>query len=121
MKVESGIEIESLDSFEEESMPINPTSGSIDSASYEEIVYRKGIYLNSDATLKDLRNGFIDSGQLDKDDVYFKFLNSDIPGDYILIDDEEETLLTKLEPNLLFPRSVFIELVDKSELSRILS
>lgn len=113
MKVESGIEIESIDG---EESPIDPITGSMDSASYDEIIYRKGIYLDSDATLKDLRNGFIDSSQLDPDDIYFKFLNSDIPGDYISVDDEEEMILAKLEPNLIFPRSLFIELVDKSEL-----
>ena len=28
------------------------------------IVYRRGVYLNPDATLKDLRNSFLDSGKL---------------------------------------------------------
>ena len=42
-----------------------------------EMVYKRGVYLVSDATLKDLRNQFVDSDQLEqKSGVHFQFLNS---------------------------------------------
>ena len=118
LKVESGIEVESLDSYESDSnVQKNQTPGSIQSDRFQEIIFRKGIYLDNNATLKDLRNGFIDSFQLDAGNRFFQFLNSDLPGDSIPIDNEEEILLLKLEPNLLTPKTIYIEPVCSSKLN----
>ena len=79
-----------------------------------EVVYKKGIYLPPNSLLKDLRNGFVDSRQLDSDNCLFCFLRSDAQGDYVAIDDEEELLLEELEavsPNQR--RTLYIEALDK--------
>ncbi len=117
MKAESGIEVESMDGYESDSSVIqrNETPQSIQSDRFQEIVYRKGIYLDKNATLKELRNGFIDSCQLDEGNMFFQFLNSDLPGDSIPIDNEEEIFLSKLEPNLLIPKTMYIEPVSSSK------
>ena len=43
-------------------------SASDDNDTFTEVHYKKGVYLHPDATLKDLRNTFIDSYQLDAED-----------------------------------------------------
>ena len=112
MKVESGIEVESIDTTDSDHN-IQETPGE---DKCQEIVYRKGVYLDVNAVLKDLRNGFIDSKQLEPDNLLFQFLNSDMPGDYIPIDSEEDTLLAKIEPNLLTPKTLYMESVNNSKL-----
>lgn len=78
-----------------------------------ELVYRGGVYLPADATLKDLRNKFVDSEQLDcKDGLYFQFLLSDVPGDRIELDTEDEVLLCQIEGGLLQRRTLYIENID---------
>lgn len=82
-----------------------------------EIVYRRGIYLNNDATLKDLRNQFINSEQQEQEDgVHFQFLRSDVPGDRIEIDTEDEILLSQIEDNLLQRWTIYVESIDTCEL-----
>ncbi len=117
LKVESGIEIESIEGDEELGQRDDNQSviSSAPSDGYQEIVYKKGIFLDTNGTLKDLRNGFIDSSQIDSDYRFFQFLNSDMPGDYIPIDNEEDTLLSRLEPNLISPKTMYIETVDNSK------
>ena len=120
LKVESGIEIESIDGDKElEQREDNKSvTSSSPSDAYQEIAYKKGIYLDTNATLKDLRNGFIDSAQIDSHNRFFQFLNSDMPDDCIPIDNEEDTLLSRLEPNLISPKTMYIETVDNSKLIR---
>lgn len=79
---------------------------------FEEVVFLKGVYLESTATLKELRNVFVDSKQLEKGSLYFQFLLSDTPGDLIPIDDEEEMTLKRFEDQ---ERTVYIQLISKSE------
>ena len=114
LKVESGIEVESIDGDEFEQRAQTPETMQ-HSDGYQEVLYRKGIYLDSNATLKDLRNGFINSDQIDHKNRFFQFLNSDMPGDSIPIDNEEDVLLSKLESNLLSPKTIYIEPVNSSE------
>ena len=83
-----------------------------DNDTFTEVYYKKGIYLHPDATLKDLRNAFIDSNQLDAEDRMFCFLNSDVPRDYIVIDTEDEVMLSQIEHNLVQPRTLYIECRD---------
>ena len=85
------------------------TSASDDNDTFTEVYYKQGVYLHPDATLKDLRNAFIDSNQLDAEDRMFCFLNSDVPGDYIVIDTEDEVMLSQIEHNLVQPRTLYIE------------
>ena len=77
-----------------------------------EIVYKQGVYLSPDATLKDLRNGFIEQEKLEAHERYFQLLKSDVPGDIIEIDTEEEVLLSQIEQTLIQQRTVYIENVD---------
>ena len=78
-----------------------------------EVVYKKGVYLNNDATLRDLRNQFVDSDQLDQNEIlHFQFLNSDVPGDNIDIEIEDEILLSQIERNLIQRRTLYIEKID---------
>ena len=77
-----------------------------------EILYKRGVYLTPDATLKDLRNGFIELEKLEGDDRYFQLLKSDVPGDLIEIDTEDETLLSQIEHSLVQPRTMYIENID---------
>ena len=77
-----------------------------------EIEYKKGMYMGDTATLKDLRNQFIDSGQVDKENLFFQFLRSDMLGDYIPIDEEEETKLTNLHPYLVQPQTLYVERLE---------
>ena len=77
-----------------------------------EMLYDRGVYLGLDATLKDLRNDFIESEQLDSAEQTFQFLNSDVPGDFIPIDTEDEVMLTQIEHNLVQNRTLYIEAID---------
>ena len=74
-----------------------------------EVVYKRGIYLSTNATLKDLRNAFIDSRQIEPEERMFQFLNSDVLGDSITIDTEDEVLLEQIEHRLVQHRTVYIE------------
>ena len=77
-----------------------------------EILYKRGVYLTPDQTLKDLRNGFIELETLENNDRYFQLLKSDVPGDFIEIDTEDETLLSQIEHSLVQPRTMYIENID---------
>ena len=77
---------------------------------YHTITYKMGVYLEDSSTLKDLRNTFIDSGQLEAESQFFKFLYSDLPGDYVEIDSEEGKTLSSLAS-----RTVYIEAVDSGK------
>ena len=81
-----------------------------------EVVYKRGVYLPPDATLKDLRNGFIEMENLEYNDRYFHLLKSDVPGDRIDIDTEDEVLLNQIEHTLVQQRTVYIENVDPGKL-----
>lgn len=84
-----------------------------------EMVYKRGVYLVPDASLKDLRNSFVETDQLDKETgLHFQFLNSDVPGDRIDVDTEDEILLCQIEDRLLQKRTMYIEHVDPGKTSR---
>uniref|UniRef100_A0A1X7V0T6 MYND-type domain-containing protein n=1 Tax=Amphimedon queenslandica TaxID=400682 RepID=A0A1X7V0T6_AMPQE len=82
-----------------------------ESDEFEEEIYLKGVYLEPTSTLKDLRNNFIDSNQLETSDVYFQFLNSDTPGDLVQIDNEEEIKLERFEER---EKTLYIQAIDKN-------
>ncbi len=77
-----------------------------------EMTYQCGVYLDTDATLKDLRNAFLDSNQLDTGDRFFRFLQSDIPGDCIDIEMEDEVMLAQIEGRLVQPWTLYIEALE---------
>lgn len=79
-----------------------------------ELVYRRGMYMSNEATLKDLRNKFIESCQAEEENRFFQFLCSDVPGDYIPIDAEEETKLTHLQSSnsLVQPQTLYMEQLE---------
>lgn len=77
------------------------------------VEYERGVYLAPDASLKDLRNQFLESGQLEEQDgTHFQFLRSDVPGDRIEVDTEDETLLCQIEDSLVQKRTMYIESID---------
>ena len=83
------------------------------SSQQTELVYPNGVYLNEEACLKDLRNEFVDSDQLgDSDGLHFQFLRSDVPGDRIELDTEDEVLLCQIEDSLVQKRTLYIECID---------
>lgn len=86
-----------------------------------ELAYNGGVYLPLDATLKDLRNKFVDSEQLQdhNDGVHFQFLLSDVPGDRIELDTEDEVLLCQIESSLVQRRTLYIETIDPSECTKM--
>lgn len=101
---------------DEEGAPTRQQSSDADTGSTErvaEVVYERGVYLDSTATLKDLRNSFLDSNQLDSNDRLFQFLQSDIPGDYVDIDTEDEVALTQIQDRLVQTRTLYIEALEK--------
>jgi hypothetical protein len=79
---------------------------------FEEIIYTKGVYLDKSASLKDLRNCFIESKQLESNLLYFQFLHSDTPGDLVSIDDEEEMKVSNLPSN---EQTIYIQSIDESK------
>ena len=83
----------------------------VDSDDYEEVVFLKGVYLETTATLKDLRNSFIDSNQLDPNHLYFQFLRSDTLGDIVPIDNEEETKPLSFDSK---QRTIYVQAIDRS-------
>ena len=97
------------DSFPEK----NKTFLSSEKESFIKIEYWKGVYLEETATLKELRNEFIDSDQLEEENLFFQFLQSDTPGDFIPIDNEEDTKLTSV--NTVYKRTIYIERIDKGQ------
>lgn len=83
------------------------------SSQQTELVYPNGVYLSAEASLKDLRNEFVDSDQLeDSDGLHFQFLRSDVPGDRIELDTEDEVLLCQIEDSLVQKRTLYIECID---------
>ena len=80
-----------------------------------EMVYRRGIYLTPDATLKDLRNQFVDSKQMEQNAPYFQFLRSDVPGDRFDIETEDDILLSQIQDSLIQKRTLYIENIDSSK------
>ena len=84
-----------------------------DSGRGHEIVYKRGVYLFEDATLRELRNAFVDTEQLDTGKGYhFQFLRSDVAGDKIDIETEDEIMLNQIEHTLTVRRTIFIEMID---------
>ena len=94
----------------------SPQSKAGDDTMVEE-VFKRGVYLKPDSTLKELRNSFIDSNQLDSNDCTFRFLRSDVPGDFIEIDTEDKTLLSQIQHSLVLPATLYIESIDPGDLT----
>ena len=111
---DSEIHVES-DRLEEESEDWHYEQPPSVNTEMSEMLYERGVYLDRDATLKDLRNSFIASEQLDSPDHIFQFLSSDVPGDFILIDTEDEIALAQIEHNLVQNRTLYIEAIDPGE------
>lgn len=83
------------------------------SSEQTELVYANGMYLSGEACLKELRNAFVDSDQLEESDgLHFQFLQSDVPGDRIELDTEDEVLLCQIEDSLVQRRTLYIECID---------
>ena len=81
-----------------------------------EVVYRQGVYMTWEDTLCDLRNAFIETNQLDPEDLLFLFLQSDVLGEYIEIDSENALCLGRLNYPVIESRTLYIESVDPCKL-----
>ena len=87
-----------------------------DDEGVDEVTYRQGVYLEWTNTLADLRRAFIDTHQLDKEELTFCFLWSDVIGEHIDIAAESSLQLSKLGRAATRNRTVYIERVDPGEL-----
>ncbi len=82
----------------------------------QEVVYKRGVYLFEDASLRELRNAFVETKQLDNQKgTHFQFLRSDVEGDKIEIETEDDILLNQIEHSLTSRRTMFIEMVDSGK------
>ena len=81
-----------------------------------EVVYRQGVYMTWEDTLCDLRNAFIETNQLDPEDMLFLFLQSDVLGEYIEIDSENTLCLGRLNYPVIESKTLYIESVDPCKL-----
>ena len=81
----------------------------------EEMVYRRGVYLDPNATLRDLRNGFVETRQTSLEHRMFLFLRSDILGDHFDISSEEGTRLAHIQGSLVQPQTMYIQSLPRSE------
>ena len=78
-----------------------------------ELVYKRGIYLFSDATLRELRNGFVDTQQGEgAGNLHFQFLRSDVPGDRIEVEAEGNIMLSQIEHSLIQKRTIYVEMIS---------
>lgn len=80
-----------------------------------EVVYRQGVYLGLEETLCDLRDAFIETDQLDQEDLYFLFLQSDVLGEYIEVESEKNVCLGGLDHAVLESRTIYIEPIDSGK------
>ena len=107
---------EELPSKEGEELPSKEGNGE----GMEEVVYRRGVYLGPGATLRDLRNGFVDTHQTASEHRMFLFLRSDILGDQYDISSETGTHLTNIRGSLVQPQTMYIESLARSAFGLLL-
>eukprot|EP00731_Ephydatia_muelleri_P025010 Em0017g93a len=80
----------------------------------EEVIYRRGVYLAPTATLRDLRNGFVETRQTSLEHRMFLFLRSDILGDHFDISSEEGTRLAHIQGSLVQPQTMYIQSLPRN-------
>lgn len=98
--------VESTDIEEQSSTSLSDEEG------ITETVYGQGVYIRWEDTLKDLRNAFIETKQIEHDEASFCFLWTDIPGEQIDITSEGTQEMRRLSRSIIKSRIVHIERVD---------
>ena len=89
-------------------------SGDDEELSLKQIRYHQGVYVDPDATLREVRDLFLETGQLEVDMVLFQFLDPDSHNRLFSIEEEDAITLDGME--LKLPRTLFIKSIpDSSE------
>ena len=86
----------------------------------KQVAYHRGVYADPDASLRDVRGLFLETGQLESDQLIFQFLDPNSHNRLYSIEEEEVITLdsTELSTGKL-PRTLFIKSVADS--SKLLS
>lgn len=74
--------------------------------------YEQGVYVDPDATLREVRDLFIETGQLELDEVLFQFLDPNSHNRLFSIEEEDVITLDSME--LKLPRTLFIKSIPDS-------
>ena len=91
-----------------------------DNEQVTETQYRQGVYMDWENTLHDLRNAFIGTRQIEREEAAFCFLWTDVPGEHIDVASESSTCLKELSrSSTVTSRTVYIERVDPGECSQV--
>lgn len=101
-----------LDPNDQRTQPSLSETSQTEDDEVTEVVYRQGVYMAWEDTLGDLRNAFIETNQLDPEDLHFLFLQSDVLGEYIEVESERTVCLGRLDHFVTESRTLFIESVD---------
>lgn len=74
--------------------------------------YHQGVYVDPDATLREVRDLFIETGQLELDRLLFQFLDPDSHNRFFSIEEEDAITLDSMK--LKLPRTLFIKSIPQS-------
>lgn len=78
----------------------------------KQITYHQGVYVDPDATLREVRDLFIETGQLELDQLLFHFLDPNSHNRLFSIEEEDVITLDSLQ--LKLPRTLFIKSIPAS-------
>lgn len=78
----------------------------------KQILYSQGVYADSDATLREVRDLFLETGQLELDALIFRFLDPDSHNRLFSIEEEDVVTLDSMQ--LKLPQTLFIKSIPNS-------
>jgi len=83
----------------------------------KQVPYHQGVYVDSDASLRDVRDMFLETGQLESDQLLFRFLDPNSHNRLYSIEEEEVITLDSMELSTgKLSRTLFIKsVVDSSK------
>jgi len=84
----------------------------------KQVPYHQGVYADPDASLRDVRDLFLETGQLESDQLPFQFLDLNSRNRLYAVEEEEVITLDSMELSARkLPRTLFIKSIpDSSEL-----
>lgn len=74
--------------------------------------YHKGVYVDPDATLREVRDLFLETGQLELDQLLFQFLDPNSHNRLFSLEEEDAITLDTMQ--LKLPRTLFIKSIPDS-------
>ena len=78
----------------------------------KQVRYRQGVYVDPNATLREVRDLFLETGQLELDMMLFQFLDPDSHSRLFSFEEEDAITLDSME--LKLPRTLFIKSIPDS-------